>query len=90
MCKTPDNVCRVCPSVSHALSPLSLVGLSLFTRHRPSRHRAPPQRSHLPNRHIHSLQKRQADKVSNSIMKDGLTLKTPTQKYRNYMTNCAS
>ncbi len=45
----------------------SLIGLSLFTWHCPSRHRTSPQRSHLPNRHIHSLQKCQADKVSNPM-----------------------
>lgn len=45
----------------------SLIGLSLFTWHCPSRHRTPSQRSHLPNRHIHSLQKCQADKVSNPM-----------------------
>lgn len=45
----------------------SLIGLSLFTWHCSSRHRTSSQRSHLPNRHIHSLQKCQADKVSNPI-----------------------
>lgn len=44
-----------------------LIGLSLFTWHCPSCHRASSQRSHLPNRHIHSLQKCQADKVSNPM-----------------------
>lgn len=45
----------------------SLIGLSLFTWHCASRHRTSSQRSHLPNRHIHSLQKCQADKVSNPM-----------------------
>lgn len=46
----------------------SLIGLSLFTWHCPPCHRTSSQRSHLPNRHIHSLQKCQADKVSNLML----------------------
>lgn len=55
-----------CFSCSVFLS-FCLLGLSLFTWHCPSRHRTSSQRSHLPNRHIHSLQKCQADKVSNPM-----------------------
>lgn len=43
----------------------SLIGLSLLTWHCPSRHWTSSHGSHLPNHHIHPLQKCQADKVSN-------------------------
>lgn len=42
-----------------------LIGLSLLTWHCPSRHWTSSHGSHLPNHHIHPLQKCQADKVSN-------------------------
>lgn len=42
----------------------SLLGLSLFAWHCASRYRAASQRSHLPNRHFHTLQKCKADQVS--------------------------
>ncbi len=52
---TPEVVLRSC-----CLSLRTVI----VAGHRTLRHRAPARRQHLPHRHIHTIQKRQADQVS--------------------------